>query len=104
MNGATWVVDPIDGTAPYANHLPTWGISIGLMKNGAFTDGAVFLPRTAELYITSGDDVLHQEATADPASWTFDDLTPLSTEPHPYVSTGMVSSSPRCRPFRMVLR
>lgn len=90
-NGTTWVVDPIDGTAPYANRLPTWGISIGLMSKGEFIDGALFLPRTGEIYITSGEDVLYQETTADPASWAFDDLQPLSKEPYPYVSTGMVS-------------
>ena len=25
MKGIAWIVDPIDGTAPYAHHIPTWG-------------------------------------------------------------------------------
>ncbi|HCE43370.1 MAG TPA: hypothetical protein DET40_07465 [Lentisphaeria bacterium] len=59
MKGTSWVVDPIDGTAPYAHHIPTWGISIGFMKGGTLEEGAVFLPATAEIFITEGDHVLY---------------------------------------------
>ena len=91
LSGTTWVVDPIDGTAPYANRLPTWGISIGLLRDGAFSEGAIFLPRTGEIFITSGTDVLFEESSADPETWKFENLTPMSTTPAPYVSTAMVS-------------
>ncbi|MDA3950472.1 MAG: inositol monophosphatase family protein [Spirochaeta sp.] len=90
LTGTTWVVDPIDGTAPYANRLPTWGISIGLLRSGAYTDGALFLPRTGEIFITSGNDVLFEESSANPDHWQFEDLTPMSATPIPYVSTAMV--------------
>jgi myo-inositol-1(or 4)-monophosphatase len=47
-----YIVDPIDGTAPYANGLPSWGISIGYTEKGVMTEGAVYLPVTGELYIS----------------------------------------------------
>jgi myo-inositol-1(or 4)-monophosphatase len=91
LTGTTWVVDPIDGTAPYANRLPTWGISIGLLRSGAYAEGALFLPRTGEIFITSGDDILFEESSADPDTWRFDNLSPMNRTPVPYVSTAMVS-------------
>lgn len=90
-NDITWVVDPIDGTAPYANRLPTWAISIGLVRNGRFSEGAIFLPSMGELFITSGSDVLYGAATSDPDTWVFDKLTPLSKKSIPYTTTGMLS-------------
>lgn len=50
-----FIVDPIDGTAPYAHHIPTWGISLGFAENGVLTEGAVYLPVVDELYISDGD-------------------------------------------------
>lgn len=47
-----WVVDPIDGTAPFCRGLPTWGISVGLLEAGRLTEGAVYLPVLDELYFT----------------------------------------------------
>lgn len=58
FESTAWIVDPIDGTAPYAHHIPTWGISIGRMECGRLTDGAVYLPVTRELFVTDGEDVL----------------------------------------------
>jgi myo-inositol-1(or 4)-monophosphatase len=52
-----FIVDPIDGTAPYAHHLPNWGISIGYAENGVLVEGAVYLPVVDELYISEGDAV-----------------------------------------------
>ena len=54
-----WIVDPIDGTVPYAHHIPTWGISIGMMVGGTLTNGAIYLPITDELFVTRGDEVLY---------------------------------------------
>ena len=34
MDGFRWVLDPIDGTINYANRLPIWAISIGLLYSG----------------------------------------------------------------------
>jgi len=59
MRGETYVVDPIDGTSPYAHRLPNWGISVGRMEAGALTDGAVYLPDCHEIFISEGRAVLH---------------------------------------------
>lgn len=53
-----YVVDPIDGTMPYAFGFPTWGVSVGRMVEGVLTDGAVYLPGLEEFFVSDGDDVL----------------------------------------------
>jgi fructose-1,6-bisphosphatase/inositol monophosphatase family enzyme len=55
LNGTAWIVDPIDGTAPYSIQLPAWGTSIALMKNGVITEGAIYLPPQDDLLITQGN-------------------------------------------------
>jgi myo-inositol-1(or 4)-monophosphatase len=50
-----WLIDPIDGTAPFACNIPTWGISIGFAEKGILKHGAIFLPTEEELYITIGN-------------------------------------------------
>lgn len=54
----TWIVDPIDGTAPFANGLTSWGLSIGLARRGRIVDGAIYMPVRGELFITDGPEVL----------------------------------------------
>lgn len=39
-----WVIDPLDGTSAYAEGLPTFGVSIGLLKNGKPILGVINLP------------------------------------------------------------
>jgi myo-inositol-1(or 4)-monophosphatase len=48
-----FILDPIDGTAMYAAGLSGWGVSIGYASEGMLTHGAVFLPGSGELYITT---------------------------------------------------
>ncbi|SIQ57060.1 fructose-1,6-bisphosphatase [Alkalispirochaeta americana] len=91
FQGATWVVDPIDGTAPYANHLPSWGISLGLLLEGRFAEGAIFLPCTGELFLTRDGHVLYEQGPRDPQRWTFENLQPLETPERPYRPGGMVA-------------
>jgi myo-inositol-1(or 4)-monophosphatase len=59
LNEVAWIVDPIDGTAPYAHHIPTWGISLARMENGTITDGAIYLPITNEMFVTDGEEILY---------------------------------------------
>lgn len=47
----TWVTDPIDGTANFANGLPTYGIMIGLLKGNMPVAGGIALPADKEIYI-----------------------------------------------------
>ncbi|WP_234464114.1 inositol monophosphatase family protein [Paracoccus caeni] len=49
--GLTWVVDPIDGTAPFLNGLPAWCISIGLMDQSGPLLGAIFAPVLDEMFL-----------------------------------------------------
>ncbi len=54
-----YVIDPIDGTAPYTAHLPVWGISVGLMNQGRLVEGAVYLPALDECLATIEGTVMH---------------------------------------------
>lgn len=44
-SGATWYVDPIDGTTNYAHGHPFWCVSIGLVEGKRFLAGAVVAPK-----------------------------------------------------------
>ncbi|HUX20236.1 MAG TPA: inositol monophosphatase family protein [Spirochaetia bacterium] len=59
LRSVGWVVDPIDGTVLYANHLEGWGISIGFMQQGVLREGVVYFPLTGEVFITDSGKVLH---------------------------------------------
>jgi myo-inositol-1(or 4)-monophosphatase len=39
-----WVIDPIDGTMNFASGLPLFGISMGLLDNGAPVCGCIWVP------------------------------------------------------------
>jgi len=43
-DGFRWVLDPIDGTVNYANRLPMWAISIGLLHEGVQVGAIVSAP------------------------------------------------------------
>ncbi len=49
-----WSIDPIDGTRLYANQVPLFGISIGLLKNSRPWMGAVYFPLLGELFFCDG--------------------------------------------------
>lgn len=91
MAGVSWVVDPIDGTAPYANGLANWGVSLARMEAGTLTDGALFLPHTGELFITDGPNVRYKLGARNPTYWAFDDVPIRPAGPIPYRASGMVS-------------
>ncbi|MCX7786521.1 MAG: inositol monophosphatase family protein [Spirochaetes bacterium] len=57
LKGPTWIIDPIDGTSSYANHLLSWGISIAFAEKGQITEGAIYLPVAGKLLITEKDRV-----------------------------------------------
>lgn len=52
-SGLTWVIDPIDGTAPYLAGLPGWCVSIGLMDDQGPLLGAIFAPVLGEMYLAA---------------------------------------------------
>ena len=45
-----WVCDPVDGTNPYANHIPVAVFSLALAIDGVSTVGVVYDPFTNNLY------------------------------------------------------
>ena len=53
LKHTAWIVDPIDGTVPYANGLAYWGISIGYAEKGIIREGAIYFPITNDMYITN---------------------------------------------------
>lgn len=57
FQNTAWIVDPIDGTAPFAHGIDTWGISIGFMRDGVLEEGALYLPARGEIFITDKSDI-----------------------------------------------
>ncbi|MBI3127814.1 MAG: hypothetical protein HYZ11_09440 [Candidatus Tectomicrobia bacterium] len=49
--GRLWAVDPIDGTNPYLHGLPTWGVAVGVMREGAPLAGGFFMPAAGEMFL-----------------------------------------------------
>ncbi len=47
---ATWVIDPIDGTANFLRGINHWCLSIGLLAEGEALAGVIFDPVADELY------------------------------------------------------
>jgi fructose-1,6-bisphosphatase/inositol monophosphatase family enzyme len=49
-----WAIDPIDGTRLYANRMPMYGISLGLLKDLKPWLGVVYFPMLRELFYCDG--------------------------------------------------
>ena len=95
LANTAWIVDPIDGTAPYAHGLNYWGTSIGYARGGILEHGAVIMPAVGELFITVGDQV-HWATGVDvqaPAAQVR--LTPLTSRALPLSTGGMVALGQR---------
>ncbi len=41
---SAFIIDPIDGTAPYGSYLGNWCVSAGMMNEGELTGGAIHVP------------------------------------------------------------
>ena len=88
LKGTAWVVDPIDGTAPYSIHLPVWAISIALMENGVIKEGAIYLPPQNDCLITDGEKVLRCADVCGNGK-----LEAFAFRPHPLTPDGIISIS-----------
>jgi fructose-1,6-bisphosphatase/inositol monophosphatase family enzyme len=53
--GRTWVIDPLDGTVNYANGLPFFCVSIGLVVEGIPVVGVVHDPIRGEMFLAASD-------------------------------------------------
>jgi myo-inositol-1(or 4)-monophosphatase len=49
-----WVVDPIDGTRSFANRMPFYGVSLGLLKDLKPWLGVIYFPALDELFYSNG--------------------------------------------------
>ena len=54
-SGRTWIVDPLDGTVNYANGIPFFCVSVGLVVDGRPAAGAVHDPMRGETYWATAD-------------------------------------------------
>jgi len=54
-HGRTWVIDPLDGTVNYANGLPHFCVSVGLVVDGRPAAGAVHDPMRGETFWATAD-------------------------------------------------
>lgn len=54
-SGRAWVIDPLDGTVNYANGIPFYCVSIGLVVDAQPAVGVVFDPARDELYVATDD-------------------------------------------------
>lgn len=61
-----WSIDPIDGTRVYANRMPHYGISIGLIRERKPWMGAVYFPTLKELFYCDG---VNAYLVKDPFAW-----------------------------------
>jgi myo-inositol-1(or 4)-monophosphatase len=54
-NGRMWVIDPLDGTVNYANGIPYYCVSIGLVVDDRPAVGVIFDPARDDLYDAVAD-------------------------------------------------
>jgi len=54
-SGRTWIVDPLDGTINYANGIPYFCVSVGLVVDGRPAVGAVCDPMRGETFWAAAD-------------------------------------------------
>jgi myo-inositol-1(or 4)-monophosphatase len=54
-NGRLWVIDPLDGTVNYANGIPFYCVSIGLVVDDVPSVGVIFDPARDDLYAATAD-------------------------------------------------
>ena len=69
-SGYTWVVDPIDGTAPFVNGMPSWCVSIAVLHEGEPVIGVIGAPCHNEIYAAAagkGAKLNGKVLTLDPA-------------------------------------
>jgi myo-inositol-1(or 4)-monophosphatase len=54
-NGRQWVIDPLDGTVNYANGIPYYCVSIGLVVDDRPTVAVILDPARGDLYTATAD-------------------------------------------------
>ena len=86
LHGNTWIIDPIDGTAPYSHNIPTWGISIAFAQNGIIKEGAIYLPVIGELFISSKNKIFYCSNFQNNTAINIDDLKEFTPKTRKHTS------------------
>ena len=84
-SGYTWIVDPIDGTAPFVNGMPTWCISIAVVKDEKPVIGVIYVPCLEEHYAAAagqGATLNGNVLTLDPSRNMQNALTGIGSNNH----------------------
>lgn len=84
-SGYSWAVDPIDGTAPFVNGLPTWCVSIAVVHEDLPVVGVIAVPCTGELFSSAqgrGASLDGKRLTLDPARTIRNSLTGIGSNSH----------------------
>ncbi len=76
-----WAIDPLDGTASFVSGLPTWGVSIGLLRNQQPYAGVIYLPLLDDCYhaVVGEEAYLNEHSIHVSAPTEWDSETWLST-------------------------
>jgi myo-inositol-1(or 4)-monophosphatase len=81
-----WALDPIDGTASFVAGLPTWSISLGLLRAGLPYFGVIYLPLLEDLYWAGpeGPAFLNERPiqVAPPREWETEDWLSIPSNAH----------------------
>lgn len=77
-----WALDPIDGTRLYANRMPLFGISLGLIKDLKPWLGVVYFPMLKELFYCDGKEAYFVQDAFGPKE-TKTRIVPLNEELSP---------------------
>lgn len=84
-SGYTWVVDPIDGTAPFVNGMPNWCVSIAVLHEREPVIGVVGAPCHNELYAAAsgkGAKLNGKVLTLDPSRTVQNAMTGIGANSH----------------------
>jgi len=85
-NEYLWAIDPLDGTAVFLAGLPTWGVSLGLLRHGQPYLGVIYLPMLDDCYwcVPGGGAFLNgqQIRVAPPRAWAGDDWIATPSNAH----------------------
>ena len=53
--GASWVIDPIDGTSNFVRGVHIWGTAVAAVVDGDAVAGAVDMPAVGDVYVSDAD-------------------------------------------------
>lgn len=56
LDGHTWIIDPIDGTAEFVNHSTAYSTVVALWSHGALEAGWIYAPSRAQMWRTRRSD------------------------------------------------